>query len=285
MEIVHILGSIFGAILHPFILLFINLLIGFYNLLSFFHFPSPLGFSIILITIVLRLITYPLVAKQLRVTKKMQDLAPHLSEIKKKYKGDSKRIYAEQKKLYSEHGVSQLAGCLPSLIQLPVIYGLYSVMNNIVNFQSTKLVDYINSLVIPPLRITHPLDPGFFGIALGKTPMHLISVVGAGIILVPVITGLLQLIQSRMMSPLPIKEYKSDSPKEKKEKETTDVAIQMQGQMLYLLPIMIGYFSFSFPLALSLYWNTFTIFGIIQQYQIQGWGGLAPLVNKVWKKK
>lgn len=279
---IHALGSLVGAILHPFILLFTNLLIGSYELLSFIHIPSALGFSIILITIILRIITYPLVVKQLRVTKKMQDLAPHLAQIKKKHKGDQKRIYEEQKKLYSEHGVSQLAGCLPALIQLPVIYGLYSVMTNIVNFHSEKLIEYINSLVIPPLRISHPLDTSFFGVPLGSSPSHIGGLVLFG---VPIVTGILQLIQSRMMAPLPIKEYKSDSPKEKKEKEEVDTAIQMQGQMLYLLPVVIGILSFQYPIALSLYWNTFTIFGIIQQYQIQGWGGLSPIIEKAWKKK
>jgi len=102
------------------------------------------------------------------------------------------------------------------------------------------------------------------------------------ILLIPVITGLLQLIQSRMMAPKVVKEYPSDSPKEKKEKESAeDTMMAVQGQMTYFMPIMIGYIAFTFPIGLALYWNTLTLIGIWQQHRINGWGGLTDSINKL----
>lgn len=281
--IIHPIGQIFDAILHPFIVVFINILISFYHALSFLHFPYALGFSIIAITIVLKLVTYPLVSKQLRYSKKIQALSPHVAKLKKLHKGDQKRFLAEQQKLYKEHGISQVAGCLPTLIQLPFLYGIYLMLTHIVT-GTTQQVSYINSLVVSPLKITHPLDTSFLGISLGQNPSSLLKSMGVVILLIPLVTGALTFIQSKMMSLAPVKDYKSDSPKEKNEKkEVSDMATQMQGQMLLLVPLMIGYASFTFPLGISLYWNTSTIFAIIQQYKISGLGGLENIWRKIKK--
>jgi YidC/Oxa1 family membrane protein insertase len=81
-----------------------------------------------------------------------------------------------------------------------------------------------------------------------------------------------------MMMPVAVKEYPTDSKKEKKEKEDNeDMMMAMQGQMMFLMPIMIGYFAFQFPVGLAIYWNTFTILGIVQQYLLSGWGGMKTL--------
>ena len=69
----------------------------------------------------------------------------------------------------------------------------------------------------------------------------------------------------------------------KEVKKEDDFQTAFQTQSLYIFPIMIGFFSFTLPLGLSFYWNTFTIFGIIQQYQVQGFGGLAPWLKKLRK--
>src|SRR3972149_10662929 len=131
----------------------INVLVAIYQVLAFFHVPYPLGFSIIGLTVVIRIILYPLISAQLKASKKMQDIAPHLSNLKEKHKGDKKRIQEETMKLYKDHGVNPAAGCLPTLIQLPVIWGLYSVLNNIVHKNSNELITYVNGIVIDPLKL------------------------------------------------------------------------------------------------------------------------------------
>ncbi len=257
----------------------INILVLIYNVLIFVHIPFAFGFSIIVLTALMRLVLFPLTAQQLRSSKKMQDLNPHLALLREKHKGDAKMLQSETMKLYKQHGVNPISGCLPLLVQLPFIWALYSVLNKVVHLSSDTVLSQINSLIyFAPLKLTHPWDPTFFALPLGKSPSQLITTIGILILLVPVLTGILQFIQSKMLFP--------GTPKQKgSEKKDESFAASFQSQSTYIFPAMIAILSYTFPIGLSLYWNTFTIFGIIQQYQIQGWGGLAPLIEKYGRKK
>ncbi len=254
----------------------INILVAIYQVLLLLHIPYPLGFSIIGLTIVIRIILYPLISAQLRASKKMQDIAPHLSHLKETHKGDKKRIQEETMRLYKEHGVNPAAGCLPTLIQLPVIWGLYSVLNNIVHKSSQDLLSYINSIVISPIRLDSAWDTFFFGIPLGKSPSQLMATMAIVALAIPIVTALLQFFQSKMIfAPKPAVAGKKND----------DFASAFQSQATYIFPIMIAFFSFTLPVGLSLYWNTFTVFGIIQQYKIGGLGGLEGLWHKIKKSQ
>ncbi len=247
----------------------INVLVVIYHLLVLAHIPYALGFAIIGLTVVIRGILYPFTAAQLKAASKMQSVAHHISALKEKHKGDSKRINAETMKLYKVHGINPAAGCLPVLIQMPIIFGLYTVLNEIAKTSSSSVVSFINNIVYnPALNLSKPWDTNFFGLGLGQAPSSVLSNVGFLIFLVPVVTAALQFVQSKMMLPQNSGEIK------KTEKKSEDFATAFQAQSTYIFPVMIGFFSFSSPLGLSLYWNTFTIFGIIQQYKISGWGGL-----------
>jgi YidC/Oxa1 family membrane protein insertase len=253
----------------------LNILIAIYQGLLYLHVPFALGFSIIGLTILIRLILYPFIASQLKASKKMQDINPHLKKLKETHKGDTKRLQQETMKLYKEHGINPLAGCLPVIIQLPIIWGLYTVLQEIVQIAPANVVSHVNKQVyFSFLKLTSAWDPTFFGLPLGKTPAQLFSVMSL-IILVPVLTGFFQFIQSKMMFTTP---EKTDKTKDKKKND--DFATVFQSQSMYIFPVMIAFFSWGFPIGLSLYWNTFTIFGIIQQYKITGLGDLAK-----WKKK
>ncbi|MEK7160224.1 MAG: YidC/Oxa1 family membrane protein insertase, partial [Patescibacteria group bacterium] len=94
-----------------------------------------------------------------------------------------------------------------------------------------------------------------------------------------------QFIQSKMMLPVVSASDKKLSTEKKGEKKPDDFATAFQTQSLYIFPIMIGFFSYTFPIGLSLYWNTFTIFGIMQQYKISGLGGLKEWKDKLNGKK
>lgn len=275
--------EIFNTIIvHP----IINVLVAIYQAFNSIGLPYPLGFSIIGLTIVIRIVLYPLISAQLKASKKMQDLAPHISNLKDKHKGDKKRLQEETMKLYKEHGVNPAAGCLPTLIQLPVIFGLYNVLNNVVHKSSNELLGYINGIVIDPLRLKDAWETTFFTIPLGQSPSSLLSEhMKGGIesgeliliivaVLVPVVTGLLQFFQTKMLF--------SQKPGDKK-KKNDDFASVFQSQSTYIFPVMIAFFSFTLPVGLSLYWNTFSIFGIIQQYKIVGLGGLEDLWQKTKK--
>lgn len=248
-------------------------LIAIYKALLFIHVPHPLGLSIILLTILIRFILYPVITSQLKASKKMQDLGPKLSEIRERYKGNSAMISQETMKLYKENGVNPAAGCLPVVVQLPVIWILYSVLQNIVKNQALVTTEVNRVIQVSFLKLNGPLDQSFFLLPLGKTPAQLFhpSFPAALVILVPVATGLFQFIQSKMMFP---------KPAQNTAKKSDDFASAFASQSTYIFPIMIGFFSYTFPIGLSLYWNTFTIFGIVQQYLISG-GSL----KNIWPKR
>ncbi len=259
------------VIVHP----IINVLVAIYQVLLVLGIPYPLGFSIIGLTIAIRLILYPLISAQLKASKKMQDIAPHLSNLKDKHKDDKKRLQEETMRLYKEHGVNPAAGCLPTLVQLPVIFGLYNVLNNIVHKSSNELVSYINGIVISPLRLEQAWESTFFTIPLGQSPSQLFSTMALVALAIPVVTGALQFLQTKMIF--------TSKPQQISGKKNDDFATVFQKQSTYIFPAMIAFFSFTFPIGLSLYWNTFTIFGIIQQYKIMGLGGLSDLWLKIRK--
>ncbi len=260
----------------------VNILIAFYNGLNFLHFPAAFALSVLILTILVRLALWPLTAAQLKSAKKMADLRPELAKIKTEHGHDKVRHQQEQMKLYKEHGVNPAAGCLPLLLQMPIFIALYNVFWTILGngLTGAALTERINnSLYFPFLKLSQPIDINFFGISLASKPSSWQSL-GWWLLLIPVITALLQLFQSKMMVPSPVKLQPNDTPGEKKEKEdTSEMMVQMQGQMLFLMPIMFGFFAFQFPIGLAVYWNTFTILGMVQQYQIAKWGGLTDWLH------
>lgn len=271
------MGNIFDVYLvNP----LINVLVAIYQVLSFLGLPYALGFSIIILTVLIRFLLYPLTTSQLKASKKMQDIAPHIKNIKDKHKGDTQRIHKETMALYKEHGVNPAAGCLPILVQLPLFWALYSVLQKIVLVGRDSIVLEINKITYPLdfLKLSRPWDQSFFGIPLGQNPSQLISVMPL-IILVPLLTGVFQFIQSKMMFSNP----KASVSLEEKGKKDDDFAKAFQTQSMYLFPVMIGFFSYTFPIGLSLYWNTFTIFGILQQYRVAGLGGLTEWIERFKK--
>ncbi len=258
-----------------------NVLLAIYQLLAYFHVPSALGFSIVIMTIVIRFLLYPIMASQLKTSKKMSQLSPHLTRLKEQHKGDSQKLQSATMALYKEHGVNPAAGCLPMIIQLPVLLGLYNVLQHIITLKPDQVVKTVNALAYAPfLKLSHSWDTTFFGLPLGLAPKELLQNYGYLIILIPIVTGLLQFLQSKMMFAAPAVDL---APAPKKPTEP-DFATAFQSQSLYLFPAMLAFLSFSFSLGLSFYWNTFTIFGMIQQYKLQGWGGLEPWIAKIKKE-
>lgn len=251
------------------------ILVALYHVFAYLGIPSPLGFSIIGLTIVIRLILYPIMHSQVKTTQKMQSLSPHLNKLKETHKGDNMRLQQETMKLYKEHGVNPAAGCITAIVQLPILIALYSVLQQVVALHAKDVVSHVNKLTydVSWLKLTHAWDPLFFGIPLSQNPQQLMASMPL-ILLVPLITAVLQYYQSAMMFP---KVEKPIDPKTGLPTKTSqdDFAAAFQTQAKYLFPIMLGYLSFTFPIGLSLYWNTFTLFGILQQYHAQH--GFVPV--------
>jgi len=268
--------DLIGNFLHGIIL---NALVILYNALSFLHIPYALGFALILLTVLVRFVLYPFTASQYKMTKKQKEISPHLSRIKELHKGDNKRIQEETMKLYKEHGINPATGCLTALIQFPILIALYTMLQKIVSLKPQSLVAYVNkSLYFQSFKLHAPWDQHFFGVPLGQSPSHLVSVLGPTIFLVPVATALFQFLQSKMMFSTPMETV---IEKEAKKENKEDFAAAFQSQSMYMFPAMIGLLSFTLPIGLSLYWNTFSIFGILQQYKIGGLGGLEGMFRKL----
>ncbi len=257
-----------------------NILVGFYQLFMFLHIPFAFGLSIIALTVFIRVILYPFTSAQIKSAYKMQKIAPHVSALKEKHKGDNKRQQEEMMKLYKEHGVNPAAGCVPLIIQLPIIWGLYHVLTIAVNVHSLKTLAPINHvLYFDFLKIQKVWDTTMLGLPLGSSPQKLLSV-APYIILIPVVTGVLQFVLSKMMMPEELIKAEEMVVKTTKTKED-DFQVAFQKQSLFIFPVMIGFFSFSLPFGLSLYWNTFSVFGILQQYLLVGAGAAGPYFRKL----
>jgi len=248
----------------------LNILMAFYKLCEFLHVPGPLGFAVIGLTIVIRLLLYPLMAAQLRSAKKMAKIKPHMDALAIKHKGDKKALQEAQMALYKEHGINPAAGCLPLLIQMPVLIALYNVFYQVLNTGNlTKVITDINKIVyLPALKIAH-LDLNFFGVNLGIKPAQF-SKYGYALLLVPLITAALQWWQTKLMMNTANTTNKpiNTNTTNKSDEKNDDMAADMQKQMAIITPIMFGYFAYQFPLGLALYWNIFGLFGIMQQIVI-----------------
>jgi YidC/Oxa1 family membrane protein insertase len=260
------MGNIFNLfIVNP----LLNALLLIYHVLAMLHIPYALGFAIISLTVLVRILLYPLTMSQLRTSLKMQKITPHLNKLKEQHKGNPQRLQQETMSLYKEHGVNPASGCLLLIVQFPLLWGLYAVLQEAIKLKPHEAIAVINKIAYTPsLHLQKPWDTTFFGLPLGQAPSHLFSTVGIVILLIPLVTGILQFVQSKMMMGTSVPAQKTEKKEGKKENEN-EFAQAMQTQTLYFLPVMIGYFSYVFPSGLSLYWNTFSIFGIIQQYLLQ----------------
>lgn len=268
------IGDIFNFL---FIYPITNLLVALYKLLAYVGVPYALGFAIILLTIIIKLLLYPLASSQIRSMSKTQKIAPHLAALKEKHKDDKKRQQEEMMKLYKEHGINPATGCLPSLLQIPIVMSLYNVLTRVVAVNSLSAIQKLNEhLYSPSLHLTSVWQNTFFGIALATSPSKELSS-HPYLLFIPLLTGALQLVYSKMMMP--------DTPPTpaKKDQKNDDFQTAFQTQSLFMFPIMIGFFSYSLPIGLSLYWNTFTIFGILQQYLLAGPGGLTLWLSRIRK--
>lgn len=254
----------------------INVLVAIYQTLTYLHISNALGFSIILITVLIRFVLYPFTVSQLKASQKMQQVQPHMNRLKEKHKSDPKRLQQEQMALFKEHGINPAAGCVPSIIQIVILlFGFYPAIQKIINLKPKETILVINKILyFDFLKLNHIWDTNFFGLPLGKTPGDLFKAVGLLIILIPIITALLQFIQTKMTIITPTGDEVINPKKE------PDFAQTMQTQMLYMTPVIIGIVSYQFSIGLSLYWNTYTIFGIIQQYRMQGLGGLSGWLKR-----
>lgn len=256
------------------------------GLMLFYRIFGDLGIAIILLTLVIRLILFPLTVPSIKAQKKMMELAPEIAKLKEKYGTDKQKLAAAQMELYKKNGANPAAGCLPQIVQLVILIGLYQAFSKVLLQNGIATAEKLNQLLYPLLKlpIDAILNTNFLGF-INLTKPDVIHISGLptlpGVLLI--LAALTQLLSSKMMMPIVKKEEQIAA---KTKEKTDDMAASMQSQMLYLFPIMTILIGFTFPSGLVLYWFVFSLFTMIQQYIITGLGGLAPWVEKIklWKK-
>ncbi len=251
---------------NTFVFPILNFLVFLYKGFSFFKIPGAFGFAIIGLTIIIRSLFQPFFKKQLETSKKMAELKPQIDKLTKKYKHDQKKLQEEQLKLYQKAGINPGVGCLMPLLQFPIFIALYKSFSVfLINDNIDKALNEINKVLYWSFLKIKKIDLVFFGFDLSLSPQKSGNIF---YFIVPLLTVFLQYLQMKTMNQSLIQ--KNENKEEnKKENEQEDFQKIMNNQMMVIFPLMIGWFSYTLPVGLSLYWNVFSIFGINQGKKLQ----------------
>ena len=208
---------------------------------------GSLGLTIILFTIFIKLLLAPLTFKSIKSSKAMQDVAPIIKDLQKKYKDDKQTFAQEQMRVYQEYGINPLAGCLPVLIQLPVFLVVYQAMrqvstspNGVPNWNGSRGFLWISDLT-----------------KLEGVADHLRILVFLAFIF--------QVIQTRMSLPNAAKRAQQDQQ------------TKLQSTLISVSTCLVLVFGWNFLSAMVLYWAVQAVFSAFQQYFITGWGSLSDI--------
>jgi YidC/Oxa1 family membrane protein insertase len=270
------------------------------------------GWAIIIFTVIIKMIVLPLTIKSQKAMKKQQKIQPIIAELQEKYKNDQEKLQTEMMKIYRENDISMTGGCLPMLIQMPILIGLYQVIQKPLSFLmhvDFNSADAINKVIDLQSRISETglnigslktatmenlakmsqiqlakwsemlngsSDPwvinfNFLGMDLSNAPIISVQSMMRGdfsdvstilLIVIPVIaitTTWFVSKQSQMMT-------QAKQTDEQKKKAQDDPSAQMTKSMTMMMPIMTGFFTFTLPSGLGIYWIISNIMQIIQQF-------------------
>lgn len=215
--------------------------------------PEHWGFSIILFTIFIRVLMLPLTFTQIRGMQAQKDLQPKIQELQKKYGKDREKMAQEQMKLYREAGVNPLSGCLPLIVQMPILFGLYSALIALSPNITNASFFWIPDLGFP--RYTQGLSwirDDFTNGDLGHLLAYLV---------LPALLMASQYSMQKWMTPA--------TP------STGNNQQNMTKQIGTMMTLMFGFFTLQVPAGLSLYWVTSNLLQILQQWLITG-GTVTP---------
>jgi len=237
-----------------------------------YQLSGSLGLSIILFTVIIKAILTPLVMPSMKTMKKQRDLQPELDKLKEKYKHDKKKMAEMQMELFKQHGLNPASGCVTQIATIVVLIALYGVIQR---FAINADVDVLNTLIYFDafkFKVGEVVNTQFLWWDLAKPDRFFVFAL---------LSGALQFLASKMMMPyVEAGEKAAQKTPDKKD----DMAYNMQEQMLYTMPVMNVIIGLTLPAGVVLYIIISTVFSIVQTYYVSGWGGLKPLVHKLWKK-
>ncbi len=247
---------------------FVTVLTWLYSVLN-----NDIVLAIVVLTVIIRFLTYPLLARQQESSRKMQQLQPRLKKLQEKYKNDREKLSEAQMKLYKEHGVNPVGGCLPLVVQFPILIGLYQSISFALAASPFQLVDLSERLLIPGLDPLIPLQRIWLGMDLTLPP----TTNPQYALILPLLVLITTWLQSKVTMGAN-QQPKSDSDDE--DSSAGGQAQAMTQSMTTIMPLMFGFFSLRFSVGLSIYFVTSNIMGIIQ-YSPQG----REVLNKIFGGK
>lgn len=244
-----------GIIVYP----LAKLLMALHGFIEKLGIPYSWGWAIVVFTILIKVVTLPLTLKQLQSTKAQQQLQPRIRELQEKYGKDRQKLSEEQMKLYKEAGINPMGGCLPLLVQMPVLWGLYQALYVLANPSVGQLQEapffWIKDLSFPSLQV----GTSWIGTAFGANNWGMLLTYFS----LPILMLLTQMLVQKMAQPAKASGSQQDSQ------------ARMMNQMMFFMPIMFAWITLGLPSGLTLYWTVSNILAVVQQYFVTGWGGLA----------
>lgn len=257
------LASLFGAI--------VRLI---YNLVG-----ENYGLSIIIFAVLTKVVLFPLNLKQAKTMENMKKISPKEQEIRKKYKGNNEKIGLELQKLYSENKINPMAGCLPALIQIPIVLAMFYIVKQPLTYikqvPQEQIVEYVQEIVGEDKKVKKAqirnyeieiadkkeiIDMNFFGINFGDIPANSVNKKiekenrpSYLTLVVPALSLVFSFIQSKITM---------------KKNNLTEEQIEQQKTMNLMLPFLSAYISYIMPLALGIYWLIGNVCSLISQLLI-----------------
>jgi YidC/Oxa1 family membrane protein insertase len=223
----------------------------------FYTFTHSWGFSIILLTIALRIMMYPLNNWSIKSSLKMQAVAPEVAAIQARHKKDPKKAQLEVMTLYRERGVNPLTGCFPILIQMPFLIGMFDLLKSAFELRGAKFIPgWIDNLTAPDILFSWSYPIPFFG-----TSFHLL----------PFLLGAVMYFQQRMSTALP-KDVKLMTDQQRQQKTMGNIMVIIFTVMFY-----------HFPSGLNIYWLSSMLLGILQQSMTSKRFKKRPTILKIRK--
>jgi len=246
---------------------FINLLLYIYQFLG-----HNFGWAIIVFTVVIRLLIYPLTKQQLDSANKMQDLQqdPRWIKIQKQYKDDKEKLAQEQMKFYQELGINPLGSCLPTLIQFPIIIGLYMAVTRTLATSPLQLLNLIPDIFLKHAASLIPLNNHFLWMDLSQ-PERLVldfipkslPIIGSGIPILAIVVFITSYYQSKWMTP--------------PTSDPNDPSASMSRSMMIMMPVMMAWLSYAYAAGLALYFLMSNVFSMLQ-YIMMGRVKLSQII-------
>ena len=258
------IASLFGAI--------VRLI---YNLVG-----ENYGLSIIIFAVLTKVVLFPLNLKQAKTTEDMKKIGPMEQELRKKYKGNNEKLGMELQKLYTEHKINPMAGCLPALIQIPIVIAMFYIVKQpltyIKQIPNEQIIEYVQELKGNDEEVTKAeirnneitiadeegiIDMAFMGVNFGDIPANSVNKKVAKedrpsyfTLIVPILSLLFSIIQNKLTM---------------KRSNLTEEQMEQQKTMNLMLPFLSAYISYIMPLALGIYWLIGNVCQMISQFLIE----------------